>query len=102
MPTIKFEDYLRKQLKDPKFAAAYLNVALTEDSPKEFLASLKSVIMANGGIAKIASKSGISRQHLYRVIGKNGNPSIHMLMSILKSLKIKLCLDYQSKSKKIA
>ena len=101
MLTIKFENYLQKQLRDPTYAAAFMNAALKDDNPQEFLSSLKSVILANGGVAKIAKKSGISRQHLYRIINGASNPTIQLLMAVLKTLKINLAFNHKTSKKKM-
>jgi DNA-binding phage protein len=64
----KFRNYkedLFKDLKDPEFAAAYLNAALEGDDPTVFLIALKDIADANGGVAKLANQADLNRENLF-------------------------------------
>jgi probable addiction module antidote protein len=93
----KFEDYLKEVLKDDTEAQAYINAALEQffiDHDKGlFLASLKQVITAKGGMASIAQKAHINRQHLYRILSNKGNPSFDNVGSLLTALDLKLKVE---------
>lgn len=86
----KFNDYLIKSLKDPKEASAYLNVALEEykkDNDMEaFLLALRDVAEARGGISRLAQKTKLNRQNLYRALSDKGNPQLITLGNILNGL----------------
>lgn len=47
------------------------------------------------GIAKLAAESGISREHLYKVLSDRGNPEFATLVSIIKAcgMKLMVCTD---------
>ncbi|MFH1565527.1 MAG: addiction module antidote protein [bacterium] len=88
--TRKFNDYLIKSLKDPKEASAYLNVALEEykkdNDAEAFLLALRDVAEARGGISKLAQKTKLNRQNLYRALSGKGNPQLITLGNILNGL----------------
>jgi len=75
--------YVLERLRDPQTAAAYLSAAAGEDDPGAFLQALRNVTEAMGGISKIASRTGLNRQQLYRTLSKEGNPELRSLTKIL-------------------
>jgi probable addiction module antidote protein len=77
------KDYLLNRLQDPATAAAYLNAAVAEDDPGAFLQALRNVTEARGGVARIADRTGLNRQQLYRTLSENGNPELRSLSKIL-------------------
>ena len=77
------KSYVLKRLRDPQTAAAYLSAAAGEDDPGAFLQALRNVTEAMGGISKIASRTGLNRQQLYRTLSKEGNPELRSLTKIL-------------------
>jgi len=87
-----YQDYLLKTLKKSSEAAAYLTAALEDGHPGVFLQALRNVIDANGGIGRIAEGSGLNRQHLYRILSKQGNPELSSLDAILKILGFEICI----------
>jgi probable addiction module antidote protein len=86
----KFNDYLIKSLKDPKEASAYLNVALEEykkdNDVEAFLLALRDVAQARGGLGKLAKKTNLNRQNLYKTLSGKGNPQLITLGNILNGL----------------
>jgi probable addiction module antidote protein len=69
----------------------YLETAFRESCLDHNWASfgiaLRSVIEAqNKDIAQIARDSGVSRQHIYCLFGKQANPTINTLVQILRAL----------------
>jgi hypothetical protein len=45
---VLFEDYLHKELQNPKMAVLYLTAALEDEDPRTFLTALKDVCAAHG------------------------------------------------------
>ena len=88
--TKDYHSHLIQSLQDIDEAAAYLQVALEEyeedADPEAFLLALRNVSEAQGGIAKLAHKTHLSRQHLYRILSSEGNPRIQTLGNILQGL----------------
>lgn len=83
--TVKHDDWLFEQLQDAEFAAQYLNAASEDDDPKTYLAALRKVVEARGGIATIAERTNLSRETLYRTLSTRGNPTIKTLTAVLKA-----------------
>ncbi|HEY8069120.1 MAG TPA: transcriptional regulator [Burkholderiales bacterium] len=85
--------YLLRELADPAFAAAYLNAAVREADPAAFLQALRNVVDANGGITKIAARTDLNRQAVYRMLSENGNPEFRSLQSLLEATGLGLNVE---------
>src|ERR1017187_1206172 len=85
-----YDDLLMDMLKDEERALAYLNAALDEPDPRVFLIALRNVTQAQGGIAKVAARSGLNRESLYRALSEKGNPSVQTLAAVLGALGARL------------
>ena len=94
MPTTNYKDHLLKRLSSPQYASKYLKAALDEtlvDGDMDaFLLALKNVIEASGTIGKTAHKTKISRQHLYKILSGEGNPTLKTLTSVLSSVGLSI------------
>lgn len=79
---------------DPEYAEIYLQTALEEIYEEggiaAFLTALRRVVEARGGIGVIASKSGLSRQQLYKTLSENGNPTLTTLTQITRAAGVRL------------
>src|SRR2546422_859682 len=74
-----YRDDLIKRLRDPEYAAEYLAQVLAEDDPNAFLIALKDVVEARGGVGVLATRVGIKRPSLYKILSKKGNPTLATL-----------------------
>lgn len=83
--SVPAKPYDMQRLRDPATAAAYLSAAAAagEEDPGAFLYALRSVTEAMGGISRIAIKTGLNRQQLYRTLSREGNPELRSLTKIL-------------------
>lgn len=89
--TIELRPYrsrLLERLTIPSEAAHYINAAL-EDSVEMFLEAVKDVAQAHQ-MTKIARKSGVAREALYRSLSVEGNPTLDTLVSVLNALGLKI------------
>ncbi len=50
------------------------------------LLTLRQLAKAKGGFAQLSEKTGITRETLYKILSKTGNPTITTLKSILDAL----------------
>lgn len=82
-PSVPAEPFLRKQIRDPAFAAAYLSYCAETDDPSDFIFALREVAEAYGGIGRIAQRAKLSRSQLYKTLSRNGNPEFRTLRAIL-------------------
>ena len=60
--SVPAEPHLRKQLRSPAIAAAYLSYTAESDDPADFLYALRRVAEAHGGIGRIAKRANLNRQ----------------------------------------
>ena len=97
MPTKDYKTDLLQRLGNSQYAATYLKAALDETlsdgNTEAFLLALKNVVEANGSMGAIASESNVSRQHLYRILSGNGNPTLDTLTSVLQA--VGLTIDFK-------
>ena len=92
-----FRDYHIEKLRDPEEAGVYLDVALEEyeqDGDTEaFLLALKDVAEAQGGIGKLAERTKLNRQNLYKALSAKGNPRLQTVETILHGLGFRLSVE---------
>lgn len=83
---------------DPGYAEIYLQAAFEEiyepGGISAFLIALRQVIESRGGVSVIAEKSGISRQHVYRALSENGNPTISTLTEITRAAGVRMSASH--------
>ena len=89
MKTVKHNDWLYKQLKDPEFASQYLTAAVEDEEPAIFLLALRKIAETQG-MSQVANKAGISRESLYRALSEKGNPRWSTLAPILRAIGMKI------------
>lgn len=91
VPTsVPHRPYLLAWLKDPANAAAYVEAVLDEGDAAGLLQALRNVAEARGGIARIAERTGLNREALYRTLSKRGNPQLSSLTAILNATGLRL------------
>jgi len=59
-------DWLNNKLKDDNFAAQYLTQATQDLESTVFIAALRHVVDARGGLAKVADMGNLSKASLYK------------------------------------
>jgi probable addiction module antidote protein len=83
-------------LKDPKEAQFALKLAVKEfeedGNVDPLLDTLRLVAQAQGGIAKLARETTISRKALHEALSTRGNPRIRTFLSVLESLGLRMSL----------
>ena len=94
--TKSFREQLLRDLADPAEAAYYINAALDdsaeEDSQEMLLVALRDVAEA-WRISAAAIEAGVSRESVYRMLSKHGNPTYRSLAGILKALDLRLSVS---------
>tara|TARA_B100001750_G_C15021683_1_gene357292 strand:- start:6 stop:332 length:327 start_codon:yes stop_codon:yes gene_type:complete len=92
-----FKDVLIENLKDPDLAKEYISSALEsyeEDKDSAaFLLALRDVAEARGGLSKLAERSHLNRQNLYKVFSGKGNPKLDTVETILHGLGFRLSIE---------
>lgn len=88
--SVPHRPHLLDWLKDSENAAAYVEAAIEEGDPAGLLKALRNVAEARGGITRIAEKTGLNREALYRTLSKRGNPQLKSLAAILDATGLRL------------
>ena len=88
--SVPHRTWLLVWLRDPKNAAAYIEAALAEGDSGDLLHAVRNVAEARGGIARIAEKTGLNREALYRTLSRRGNPQLKSLAAILSATGLRL------------
>lgn len=92
-----FRDYQEKlihDLQDADLASAYLNEALLDEDPRIFLLALKNVYEAQGEeMTQLAQKTKLSRENIYRILSKKGNPKLTSIVALLNAAGFSLAVQ---------
>src|SRR3989338_6437148 len=95
--TKSYHNELIAALHDPKECYAYLQVALDEyqndNDADALLIALRNIAEARGGITKLAKKTHLNRQNLYKALSQTGNPRLDTFGMILKGLGFHLSVQ---------
>jgi probable addiction module antidote protein len=92
-----YVDDLHRRLRDPSYAAEYLNGVLAETSEGEdaaFLLALRDVAEAQQ-MSKVAVAAGVNRENLYRMLSGRGNPRLSSLLAVMKALGLHLSVQHE-------
>jgi len=81
-----YKEDLQHRLKNKEYALEYLNLCLADEDPGVFLIALHDVIEAHAGFKAFAKKTGLSREHMFRMLSKSGNPRFETLRAIAEGL----------------
>jgi len=93
-----YQEKLLEDLQDLKLATAYLNVALADEDPRMFLLALKNVCQAQGlEMTELAKQTQLSRENLYRILSKKGNPKLTSISSVLNAVGFSLAVQPSKK-----
>ncbi|MDP3896731.1 MAG: putative addiction module antidote protein [Mesorhizobium sp.] len=76
-------------LDDEETVKAYLN-ATCEDGSADEIARALGVIARARNMTKLAEKTGLSRQALYKALSGTGNPEFATIMKVADALGLKL------------
>ncbi len=78
-----------RYLKTEEDIAAYLNAAFEENDPA-IVAEVLGDVARSQGMAKIAERTGLGRESLYKALSRDGNPRVETLMKVVHALGLKL------------
>ncbi len=88
-PYGSYEEGLLKRLKDPVYAADYLNAVLQdrEADVSTFLLAVADVARAHS-MKEVARKADLHRVGLHKMLGKKGNPEFRSIIRIFKAVRL--------------
>jgi len=74
-----------ERLKDPAYAADYVNAAIEAGDDAALLLALRNVAESQT-VNNVANQAGLSRESVYRMLSETGNPCYASLLGILGAL----------------
>jgi probable addiction module antidote protein len=81
-----------ESLIDLEESCAYLNVALQFNPEADFLFALRNVVIAQGGFAVLAEKTGLGRESLYKSLTPHSDPRFGTVLAAARALGFELQL----------
>jgi probable addiction module antidote protein len=87
--TRSFKTGQLERLKDPNYAAQYVNAAINGGDNAALLLALRNVAEAQS-VTAVAHEAGVSRENVYRMLSETGNPCYTSLQGILGALGLQL------------
>ncbi len=94
--SVSWQNVQRDYLRNRKNAKLYLQVAMEDyeqDGDMEMLSMvLREIADAQGGLAKLAARTNLSRQSLYKALSPKGNPTLSTLRLIFHNLGLQMKL----------
>ncbi len=78
-----------EHLKTKEDMAAYLACALEEGDAALIAAALGDIARAQG-MTKIAKRTGLGRESLYKTLSRSGNPKLATVLRVFSSVGLKL------------
>ncbi len=81
-----------KYLKTEEDMAAYLEAALEDGHPAVIAAALGNISRAKG-MTKIARKTGLGRESLYKALSPDGNPEFATVLKVVRALGLKIHIE---------
>jgi probable addiction module antidote protein len=70
----------------------FMEEALETNDPA-FITHCLGVIARSEGMSEVASKTGLSRESLYRALSKEGNPEFATIIKVLAALGLRLTVS---------
>ena len=68
---------------------AYLNAAFEDGDASVIAAALGDIAKAEG-MSKIAKRTGLGRESLYKALSLGGNPALSTILKVVRSLELNL------------
>lgn len=78
-----------EHLKTKAEREAYLNAALEDGDSSVIAAALGDIARAEG-MSKVAKRTGLGRESLYKALSPDGNPALSTIMKVIKAFEINL------------
>lgn len=82
---------IAEYLDSEEMVAEYLNLICQEDDPAALLRAIGHVARSKG-MAKIAEKSGLGRESLYKALDEKAHPRFETVFKVLAALGIQMHL----------
>ncbi|TAL25892.1 MAG: putative addiction module antidote protein [Nitrospirae bacterium] len=81
-----------EHLKTEKDMAVYLEAAIEDGDPAVISAAIGDVARAKG-MSRIARKTGLGRESLYKALSPDGNPEFATIVKVVRALGLKFHIE---------
>jgi len=88
--TTRFD--VQDHLKTPEGRAAYLEAAFETGDSGFIIQALNDIARAIG-MTEVSRTAGITREGLYKSLGKDGDPKLSTLLGVMKAIDMKLSVS---------
>lgn len=85
-------------LVDERSIRAYMDEVLSMNDPAHFAIALGTVARARG-MSKIAKKTGMSRESLYKALSSEGNPEFGTVVRVMKAIGLRFTVTNSTHGK---
>ncbi len=90
MMSDKFHDFDPAEMLDSDEAVGIFLAEAMKGGDASAIASAIGVVARAKGMSKIARKTGLAREHLYKSLSVNGNPTLETTLAVLKAIGFRL------------
>lgn len=99
--SVPHDEVMVTHLKEnPEEAVEYLNASLTEEDPRMFLMALRDVAKAFGGMKRVAARTGLNRESLYKALSGKRYPRIDSINTLLGALGFAIEIKMKKRKRK--
>ncbi len=92
--TEKFHDFDPAEMLDSDEAVEAFLAGAMKGSDASAIASAIGVVARAKGMSDIARKTGLAREHLYKSLSVNGNPTLETTLAVLKAIGFRLTPEH--------
>jgi probable addiction module antidote protein len=92
----KFYDFDPAEMLDSDEAIEAFLAEAMETSDARLIASALGVVARAKGMTKIARQTGLAREHLYKSLSENGNPTLETTLAVLKAMGFRLATKHDA------
>ncbi len=95
-PSEPWEPIMLEKLKDSKEALQHVSFVLRDSGayePGDLFVLLRDIAKAQGGLSKLAQKTGLSRENLYGALSFEGKPRFETIQQVLAALGMRLTVE---------
>ena len=80
---------MAEHLKTKEEREAYLNAAFEDGDASVIAAALGDIAKAEG-MSKVAKRTGLGRESLYKALSPNGNPALSTILKVIRAFEFNL------------
>ncbi len=81
-----FYDFDPAEMLDTDEAIEVFLTEAMQTGDAKFIASALGVVARAKGMSNIAKQTGLAREHLYKSLSENGNPTLETTLAVMKAI----------------